>query len=138
MRWRKNGITVKEGNVHKMELKFDKNEAVQIIPIEYPNEECPIHAIREIMPLAEIMTQLAEEAAELAQAALKYRRTLSNANPTPVSRREAETKLLEEIADVKLCLHVAGFEEVRHKIQVNRTITAKAERWPKRLLERMR
>jgi NTP pyrophosphatase (non-canonical NTP hydrolase) len=118
----------------KVELETD--EAVQIIPIEYSREECPIDMIREIMPQAEIMTQLAEEAAELAQAALKYRRTLSNSNPTPVTRHEAEKVLLEEIADVKLCLHVAGFEAVRHKIEVNRTITAKAERWLKRLMER--
>jgi hypothetical protein len=41
---------------------------------------------------------------------------------------------IEEIADVKLCLHVGGFERVRHKIQVNRIISAKAERWLKRLL----
>lgn len=120
-----------------MKFELGKDEAVQIIPIEYPHEECPIDAIREIMPLAEIMTQLAEEAAELAQAALKYRRTLSNANPTPITRREAEDKLLEEIADVKLCLHVAGLEAVRHKIRVNRTISAKAERWLKRLMERV-
>lgn len=119
-----------------MKITFEKNEAVQIMPLEYPHEECPIDAIRDMMPLAEVMTQLAEEASELAQAALKYRRTLSNSNPTPVSRKEAETILLEEIADVKLCLHVAGFEAVRHKIQVNRTITSKAERWLKRLQER--
>ena len=121
-----------------MKIELEKDEAVQIMPLEYPREECPIDVIREMMPLAEVMTQLAEEASELAQAALKYRRTLSNANPTPVSRREAETKLLEEIADVKLCLHVAGLEEVRHKIRVNRTITQKADRWMKRLLERIR
>lgn len=121
-----------------MKIELEENEAVQIVPIEYPHEECPIDTIRKMMPLAEVMTQLAEEASELAQAALKYRRTLSNANPTPISRREAEDMLLEEIADVKLCLHVAGFEAVRHKIQVNRTITAKAERWLKRLVERVR
>ena len=122
-----------------MKFELEKDEAVQIIPIEYPSrEECPIDAIREMMPLAEVMTQLAEEASELAQAALKYRRTLSNSNPTPVTRREAEKKLLEEIADVKLCLHVSGFEAVRHKIQVNRTITAKSQRWLQRLSERMR
>ncbi len=118
-----------------MKIELEKNEAVQIMPVDYPREECPIDVIREMMPLAEIMTQLAEEASELAQAALKYRRTLSNANPTPVTRHEAEILLLEEIADVKLCLHVAGFEAVRHKIQVNRTITAKAGRWLKRLME---
>jgi NTP pyrophosphatase (non-canonical NTP hydrolase) len=119
-----------------LKIELEENEAVQIVSIR--REECPIDAIREIMPLAEIMTQLAEECTELAQAALKFRRTLSNANPTPVGRKEAETKLLEEIADVKLCLHVAGFEAVRHKIQVNRTISAKAERWLNRLLERVR
>ena len=121
-----------------MKIELEDNEAVQIVPIEYRHDECPIDQIRDIMPLAEIMTQLAEECTELAQAALKFRRTLSNANPTPVGRKEAETKLLEEIADVKLCLHVAGFEAVRHKIQVNRTISAKAERWLNRLLERVR
>ena len=121
-----------------MKIELDKNEAVQIMPLEYPREECPIDAIREMMPLAEVMTQLAEEASELAQAALKYRRTLSNSNPTPVTRREAETKLLEEIADVKLCLHVAGFEAVRHTISVNRTSSANAERRLKRLTERVR
>lgn len=121
-----------------MKIELEKDEAVQIVSIEPCREQCPIDQIRDIMPLAEIMTQLAEEASELAQAALKYRRTLSNANPTPITRREAETKLLEEIADVKLCLHVAGLEEVRHKIQVNRTITQKADRWMKRLLERIR
>jgi NTP pyrophosphatase (non-canonical NTP hydrolase) len=120
-----------------LKIELEKNEVVQIMPIEY-HQECPIDQIRDIMPLAEILTQLAEEASELAQAALKYRRTLSNANPTPVGRREAENKLLEEIADVKLCLHVAGFEAVRHKIQVNRTISTKAERWMKRLVERVR
>lgn len=119
-----------------MKIELEENEAVQIVSIR--REECPIDAIRDIMPLAEIMTQLAEECTELAQAALKFRRTLSNANPTPVGRKEAENKLLEEIADVKLCLHVAGFEAVRHKIQVNRTISAKAERWLNRLLERVR
>lgn len=121
-----------------MKIALEENEAVQIVPLEYTREECPIDMIREMMPLEEVMTQLAEEASELAQAALKFRRTLSNSNPTPVTRYEAEKNLLEEIADVKLCLHVAGFEVVRHKIEVNRTITAKAERWLKRLMERVR
>lgn len=116
-----------------MHITFEKNEAVQIVPLEYTREECPIDQIREMLPLAELLTQLEEEASELAQAALKYRRTMSNSNPTPVTRREAEDKLLEEIADVKLCLHVAGFEKVRDKIAVNRIISSKAERWLHRL-----
>lgn len=119
-----------------MHITFEKNEAVPIMPITYPREECPIDSISRMLPLAELLTQLAEEASELSQAALKYLRTLSNANPTPVTRREVEEKLLEEIADVTLCLHVAGFEKVRDKIQVNRIISSKAERWLKRLEEK--
>ena len=82
----------------------------------------------------ELLCQLAEEAAELSHAALKHRRTLSDTNPTPVSKEDSIKNLLEEIADVKLCLHVGGFEKVRDKIQVNRIISAKAERWLKRLM----
>ena len=35
-----------------MKFELEKDDAVQIIPIEYPREECPIDAIREMMPLA--------------------------------------------------------------------------------------
>lgn len=96
--------------------------------------ECPINVIKDTLGKDELLCQLAEEAAELAQAALKLRRTLSDKNPTPVKQCEAEKKLLEEIADVKLCLHVCGFENVREKIEVNRIITAKAARWRERLI----
>lgn len=58
----------------------------------------------------EILTQLAEEAAELAQAALKYRRAVTQWNPTPVDPWDAEENLNEEIADVMLCLLAAGFD----------------------------
>lgn len=116
-----------------MHIQLDKNEAVQIVPLDYPHDECPIDMIREMIPLEELLCQLAEEAAELSQAALKMRRTLTNMNPTPVKRKDAEEAILEEIADVKLCLHVCGFEKVRDKIHVNRIISAKAERWLQRL-----
>lgn len=113
-----------------MKIELEKNEVVQI---EIAHSSCPIEEIRDLIPLDELLAQLAEEASELAQAALKLRRTLTNGNPTPVTRRQAEDGLLEEIADVKLCLHVGGFERVRDKIQVNRIISSKAERWLKRL-----
>ncbi len=116
-----------------MHIQLEKNEAVQIVPLDYHHGSCPIDMIREAVPLEELLCQLAEEAAELSQAALKMRRTLSNMNPTPVNRKTAEEAILEEIADVKLCLHVCGFEKVRDKIEVNRIISAKAERWRQRL-----
>ncbi len=50
----------------------------------------------------EILAQLAEEASELAQAALKYRRALDGKNPTPVSTQDALKHLEEEWGDVSI------------------------------------
>lgn len=46
--------------------------------------------VSDILPKTEIMAQLAEEASELAQAALKLRRALDGTNPTPKSVEECE------------------------------------------------
>ncbi len=48
----------------------------------------------------DILCQLAEEAAELSQAALKLRRAITGTNPTPVSESTATDDLFEELADV--------------------------------------
>ena len=56
--------------------------------------------VSDILPKTEILAQLAEEASELAQAALKPRRALDGTNPTPKSVAECEANLTEEIADV--------------------------------------
>lgn len=56
--------------------------------------------VSDMLPQEEILAQLAEEAAELAHAALKLRRALDGTNPTPVSVQEAGNQLVEEIADV--------------------------------------
>lgn len=48
----------------------------------------------------ELLAGLAEEASELAQAALKLRRVLDGANPTPVSEEDAREALQGEIDDV--------------------------------------
>ena len=47
----------------------------------------------------DILCQIAEEAAELAQAALKLRRAITQTNPTPVSDEEAVDSIIEEYAD---------------------------------------
>lgn len=52
----------------------------------------------------ELLAGLAEEAAELAQAALKLRRILNGKNPTPVPYSQAVEDLNEEIADVFLSI----------------------------------
>lgn len=56
--------------------------------------------VSDILPKTEILAQLAEEASELAQAALKLRRALDDTNPTPKSVAECEANLMEELADV--------------------------------------
>ena len=63
--------------------------------------------IKDILPETEILAQLAEEAAELAQAALKLRRVLDGTNPIPVTETEARRNLVEECADVLNCLNYA-------------------------------
>ena len=52
----------------------------------------------------ELLTQLAEEAAELSQAALKMRRSMTDCNPTPKSRAECALELTKEVGDVWVCL----------------------------------
>lgn len=47
--------------------------------------------------------QLAEEAAELAQAALKMARIIRGENPTPVTPEEASVNVIEEFTDVAVC-----------------------------------
>lgn len=85
------------------------------------------------LPKGEILAQLAEEAAELAQAALKLRRALDDVNPTPVITEEARKHLIEEIADVDLCLLLAL--DVKDFDPIVPIIDEKAARWRKRLEE---
>lgn len=54
----------------------------------------------------DILCQLAEEASELSQAALKLRRAITGTNPTPVSVDDAKHALNEEIVDVAAAIEV--------------------------------
>lgn len=87
--------------------------------------------IRENVGAAELLAQLAEEAAELAQAALKYRRALTEDNPTPASVEEALRSLQETIADVDLCIVLADIPEFDEL----RMMEEKRKRWVQRLME---
>lgn len=64
--------------------------------------------VSDILPKTEILAQLAEEASELAQAALKLRRALDETNPTPKSVEECLENIQEEMADVFVCLTMFG------------------------------
>lgn len=94
--------------------------------------------ISDYLPKTEILAQLAEEASELAQAALKLRRALDGKNPTPKSVEECEANLREEWADVQV-----AFDELWHDkrpseiwafdVECKNTITKKLDRWLSRL-----
>jgi NTP pyrophosphatase (non-canonical NTP hydrolase) len=90
---------------------------------------------RIIMSTSELLAGLAEESAELAQAALKYRRTFDNINPTPVTGQEAYENLLEEIADVELYLDQLqlGYRFSNASKKINLIKEKKLQRWKERL-----
>lgn len=100
--------------------------------------------VSDILSKTEILAQLAEEASELAQAALKLRRALDGTNPTPKSVAECEANLMEEFADISnavdaLCDAWFGddldseceFWNAKYEIEA-----AKYKRWLSRLEEK--
>lgn len=95
-----------------------------------------VDEIRLFLPDAELWAQLAEEAAELAQAALKIRRVLDGTNPTPKDIGEAHANVIEEISDVETCLIMFGYasEGAEHAKRLVRE--EKLPRWAGRLRER--
>ena len=87
--------------------------------------------IKQHIPQDELLTQLAEESAELSQAALKLRRALTGINPTPVTVDEARKSLVEEAADV---YNVLGLLlDAADNAEIYSIIRRKKARWLKRL-----
>lgn len=106
----------------------------QYISIMQALQDCAPSAkqIRIKLGLCEVLAQLAEEAAELSQAALKLRRALDGTNPTPIDYGTAEAHLYEELADVLLCMDaVANRPEVLDTVAP--TIRCKTGRWLERI-----
>lgn len=90
--------------------------------------------VKDYLTQDELLCQLAEESAELAQAALKERRALEDDNPTPVSYTDAHANLLEEVADVYVSLgELLSLEDWE---RVARIREEKENRWMQRLEER--
>ena len=87
--------------------------------------------IRDYLSDAEILAQLAEEASELAQAALKLRRVLDKTNPTPVAHEEAMSNLIEEYGDVVCCMREL---DVMYDVSM---LIKKKDRWIRRLSAKM-
>lgn len=92
----------------------------------------------------DILCQLAEEAAELAQAALKLRRAITGTNPTPVSENDVKHTLNEEIVDVAVAVEawfrsvIIGIDEIGTddiKSALGTFADIKIARWAQRLRE---
>ena len=81
---------------------------------------------------AAVYEQLAEEAAELSQAALKVARILRGENPTPVLLDEARGHAIEEFTDVCVCANDLGLKADAFFYR------AKTKRWLKRIEEAKR
>ncbi len=90
--------------------------------------------IKEQVPRAELLAQLAEEGAELTHAALKLRRVIDDTNPTPVRLTDAVDALQEEVADVLLLITLLGLNDDPDEIQ--EIIDFKTLRWEQRLKEK--
>lgn len=90
-----------------------------------------IDYILEKTPPGELLAGLAEEATELAQAALKMRRVITGASPTPTTREQAYANLQEEIADVLLYLQLLDLD--RQRMEYRKIVQAKIKRWTDRL-----
>lgn len=86
----------------------------------------------------DILCQIAEEAAELAQAALKLRRAITQTNPTPVTAEKAADNLIEEYGDTVVAM-TAYF--MKHGLIDRKYVAAleqsntKYSRWAQRIKE---
>lgn len=95
---------------------------------ESPKEkEVLDRALLDRLGTPEVLAQLAEEAAELSQAALKCRRALDGRNPTPKTESCCWDDLVEEYTDVIHCARVLGLTHSEAQIRV------KHDRWRRRL-----
>lgn len=81
-----------------------------------------------------LLEQTAEECCELAQACLKMARKLRDENPTPKSIEDIRDNLVEEIADVELCMdELVAIYGLVSVCEIEDIKEEKHKRWQKRL-----
>lgn len=80
-----------------------------------------------------MLEQCAEECSELAHACLKLSRQIRDENPTPVDFEAAEANLLEEMADVYLCIHEIAVNRKGWVGMIRDIRSDKLKRWEKRI-----
>lgn len=97
--------------------------------------------VSDVLSHAAILEQCAEECAELAQACLKLARKLRYENPTPKSKEELIEGLVEELADVEVCVDVmteAGIFDDDSYNAIFDLIHSKHVRWEERLEQHLK
>ena len=88
------------------------------------------------LPETEVLAQLAEEAAELAQALLKYCRMCGHGSYTPLNPKDAMDAVIEEYADLLLAMEASFPRCEGNRMFYNnleRVYQEKAKRWAERL-----
>lgn len=114
------------------EVIEDDDPMPECKPMESVNPQRPLPAmISEIISGDELLRQTAEEAAELAQAALKVIRAAKGA--TPLDGEDAVDMLVEEIADVQNCIAVLSERLPGLQDKANKISAEKMKRWKERL-----
>ena len=91
-------------------------------------DSAKLQYIIDCLPTEELLCQLAEEASELAHAALKLRRCYDNTNPTPVPKEDALTGLFEEIADVWLVIQTLDLDQQANVRRYKQIMAGKVDR----------
>jgi transcriptional regulator with XRE-family HTH domain len=105
------------------------------IPEDNEKEEnmTEIKYIRDKLPRTEILAAVAEEASELAQAALKLRRACNGDNPTPKKTWVCAAEFDEEVSDLINTLIAHYGEQLEYETVGSLKNQEKLERWVQRL-----
>ena len=113
-----NDLTLKDGIIRRQIVMLAQRETIA-------NDK---NYIRDVLSERTLLEQLAEEASELAQAALKLIRAAEYSNnPTPITLQEAEVGLDEELHDVLAVASLLGI------IDYDDDENPKWKRWAERL-----
>lgn len=80
-----------------------------------------------------LLEQLGEEACELGQASLKMARYIRDENPTPKTAFDVTKDLVEEVADVLVCIEELRTADLINDEVINTMKEIKRTRWYERL-----
>lgn len=122
-----------EVNIKKLNEEKEKSEG-KPDEIQITENEAE-HLIKYSAGVDEILCVLAEEASELAQAALKLRRVDNPSNPTVKNSHQCKENIVEEVADIYTCLKLLGFFDTHYKNDMIEISKEKLFRWANRIKE---